>query len=244
MTDRPIPSRPLRLEILPQPDDSTCGPTCLQAVYAYHGRPEALARVIAEVEPLAAGGTLAVSLANHALARGWRALIYTYNLTVFDPTWFERPGVDLRERLETQARIKPDVKLREATGAYLRFLEQGGTLRMEELTPALIRRWLERERPILTGLSATYLYACAREVGEKKLHFDDLAGVPQGHFVVLCGYDRDRREVLVADPLHDNPGFRVPSYWVGVERLIGAILLGVLTYDANLLVLEPPEEPS
>jgi hypothetical protein len=25
-----------------------------------------------------------------------------------------------------------------------------------------------------------------------------------------------------------------------MQRLIGAILLGVLTYDANMLVLEPP----
>jgi hypothetical protein len=201
-----------------------------------------LARVIAEVEPLAAGGTLAVSLANHALARGWGALIYTCNLAVFDPTWFDRPGIDLRERLEAQARVKDDVKLREASEAYLRFLEQGGALRMEELTPRLIRRWLERERPILTGLSATWLYGCAREVGERVMHFDDLAGAPQGHFVVLCGFDRDRGQVLVADPLHDNPGFQVPSYQVGVERLINAILLGVLTYDANLLILEPPEE--
>jgi len=29
---------------------------------------------------------------------------------------------------------------------------------------------------------------------------------------------------------------------VPVQRLINAILLGVLTYDGNLLVLEPPEE--
>lgn len=237
----PAPGRSLRLEILPQPDDITCGPTCLHAVYGYHGHTMSLARVIEEVEPLRAGGTLAVSLANHALARGWRALIYTYNLSVFDPTWFDRPGVDLRERLHAQARTKDDPRLREATGAYLEFLERGGSLHMEELNPAFIRHWLERERPILTGLSATYLYGCAREVGDRVLYFDDLAGVPQGHFVVLSGFDRDRGEVLVADPLHDNPGFRVPSYWVGVQRLIGAILLGVLTYDANLLILEPPE---
>ena len=27
----------LDVPILTQPDDSTCGPTCLHAVYAYHG---------------------------------------------------------------------------------------------------------------------------------------------------------------------------------------------------------------
>jgi hypothetical protein len=27
---------------------------------------------------------------------------------------------------------------------------------------------------------------------------------------------------------------------VGIHRLLGAIMLGVLTYDGNLLVLDPP----
>ena len=230
----------LTLDILPQPDDSTCGPTCLQAVYRYHGDPLPLPRVIAEVTPLASGGTLAVFLANHALARGYGAIIYTYNLTVFDPTWFQRPGLDLRERLRAQAGVKRSRKLLDATDAYLEFLDRGGELRHEELTPRLIESWLERERPILTGLSATYLYDCARESGDHVLRPDDAAGSPQGHFVVLCGNDAARGRVLVADPLQDNPRFGSHYYWVDTDRVLGAILLGVLTYDANLLILEPP----
>jgi hypothetical protein len=48
---------------------------------------------------------------------------------------------------------------------------------MEVLTPSLLRRWLERDRPVLTGLSATFLYDCAREVGDEVLVEDDLRGV-------------------------------------------------------------------
>jgi len=48
--------------------------------------------------------------------------------------------------------------------------------------------------------------------------------------------------VCVADPLEDNPRFKEPVYWLPMQRVINAILLGVLTYDANLLVLEPPEK--
>jgi hypothetical protein len=47
--------------------------------------------------------------------------------------------------------------------------------------------------------------------------------------------------VHVADPLQDNPRYGSHYYTVGMQRLLGAILLGVLTYDANLLVLEPPD---
>ena len=67
----------------------TCGPTCLQAVYRYFGDDLPLEQVVAETPSLAEGGTLAVLLGCHALRRGYQATIYTFNLDVFDPSWFE-----------------------------------------------------------------------------------------------------------------------------------------------------------
>lgn len=227
----------LDLEILPQPDDTTCGPTCLQAVYRYWGDSVSLDRVIEEVEPLPGGGTLAVSLACNALRRGYAAEIYTYNLRLFDPTWFVG-DVDIAERLKTQRKHKGGRKLGISTDAYLEYLSLGGSVRFEELRPSLIRRFLNRRTPILTGLSATYLYRCARE---RKDEYDDVRGQPVGHFVVLSGYDRKKREITVSDPSSDNPRFRKHRYGVNMNRLITAIALGVMTYDANLLVITPKE---
>lgn len=68
---------------------------------------------------------------------------------------------------------------------------------------------------------------------------DDVRGDPSGHFVVLCGYDKDSGTVLVADPLQPNPLSESHIYGIAVERVICAILLGILTYDANLLIIEP-----
>src|SRR5690606_25523649 len=229
----------LKVDVLTQPDDCTCGPTCLQGVYAYLGDAISLEQVIAETRRLEDGGTLAVLLGCHALSRGYRASIHTYNLQVFDPTWFVA-GVDLIAKLKAQAAVKAAPKLQAATEAYIEFLEQGGRLRFEDLTPAVIRRYLNRGVPILTGLSATYLYRSKRELTvDGRLEFDDVKGVPMGHFVVLCGYHRAERCVLVAAPWgpHPSPGSR--QYWVGIDRLINSILLGIITYDANLLVIEP-----
>ena len=78
----------LEFDILPQPDNMSCGPTCLHALYRYYGDELPLEAVIEQVESLEGGGTLAVLLACHALRRGYDATIYTYNLKVFDPTWF------------------------------------------------------------------------------------------------------------------------------------------------------------
>jgi hypothetical protein len=229
----------LELDMHLQPDDESCGPTCLHAVYRYWGDELPLHRLIAEVELLDTGGTLGVLLALHALRRGYRSTLYTYNLQLFDPTWFIEPRTDLRERLESQAAEKEDGRLRFATRAYIDYLALGGDIHFEELSPQLIRRHLERDQPILTGLSATYLYGCARERGWGRLEADDIRGYPTGHFVVLGGYDADSDEVHIADPLHESPSHGSRYYPVGMQRLLGAILLGVLTYDAVLVILEP-----
>src|SRR5207244_2038397 len=76
----------LKLDILPQPDDTTCGPTCLHALYRYYDDELSLDTVIDQVQSLEGGGTLAVLLACHALRRGYDATLYTYNLQLFDPT--------------------------------------------------------------------------------------------------------------------------------------------------------------
>ena len=229
----------LALDILPQPDDVTCGPTCLQAVYRYYGDDLSLDQVITEVPMLEAGGTLGVWLACHALKRGYRATIYTFKLQMFDPSWFQPGAADIVARLETQLTYKDDPKLHTATRAYLEYFKLGGRLKLADLTPALIRRYLKRQQPIITGLSATFLYRSPREFGDK-CDYDDVRGVPSGHFVVLCGYDQKMREVLIADPLHANPISDGQIYHSSIDRVINAILLGVLTFDGNLIILEPP----
>ena len=139
----------LPVEILPQPDDETCGPTCLHAVYRYWGDDIALREVVESVRTLTAQGrgTLALMLGVHSLGRRYKACLYTFNVH----------------------------------------------------------------------------------------------GEPAGHFVVLHGYDLRARQVTVADPLADNPGFDSQRYSASMSRLVPSIMLGVLTYDANLLVIKPGE---
>lgn len=244
--------------ILPQPDEISCGPTCLQAVFHYFGDELELEQVIRDTPSLDDGGTLAVMLGTLALERGYKAKIFTYNLRVFDPSWFtpdrrkndhrkdefqaptERfPQVDLIEKLKEQIRLKEGQKLHLACRAYSKFIKLGGEVRMHDLNKALIRHYLTQEIPILTGLSSTYLYQSARE-RQRDMKPDDLRGTPTGHFVVLCGEKPPpKKTVRVADPYVPNPFAEDRYYDVSFDRLICAILLGVLTYDANLLIIQP-----
>jgi hypothetical protein len=232
----------LTLEILAQPTDETCGPACLHAVYRFLEDPLPLERVVDEVTRLGTGGTLAAYLGVHALERGYRATIYTYNLELFDPTWFSGSQGAIEQHLLEQLEVKSSKRrLVTATEAHLEYLAAGGSVHFEELSPDLVRRILSRGVPIMTGLSATYLYGCAREVydTEGRSTYDPIGGFPTGHFVVLHGYDPGTDSVLVADPFHGNPLSDGHTYRVGIVRLLGAIMLGVLSYDGNLLVIEP-----
>lgn len=226
----------MKLDILPQPDETTCGPTCLHAVYNYYGDDVPLRQVIEETGELEEGGTLGVMLACHALARGYSSRMYTYNLRVFDPTWFELDASEIVACLRKRAAAKRNAKLKTAIGYYVRYLDAGGEIRLEDLTAGLIRRHLKAETPILTGLSATFLYRDIRELG---LASDDIRGDPSGHFVVLSGYDRERRTVQVADPYLPNPFSDRQVYSVSIERVLCSILLGIVTYDANLVIIQP-----
>ncbi|MCA8953410.1 MAG: hypothetical protein KDE27_28110 [Planctomycetes bacterium] len=229
-------------DIRRQPDDTTCGPTCLHAVYRYWGHEVGLGAVAARVPTLPDGGTLGVLLATDALAHGYRATLITWNLNVFDPTWFRPDAAPLRDNLVRRAEAKShDAKLHAAATAYVEFVDRGGAIRFRDLTPRLLAASLRRRVPILTGLSATFLYQEARQRPSDDVP-DDIAGEPVGHFVVLTGYEPKRRAVYVTDPMHPNALSPNHTYPVSIDRVVGAIYLGVLTYDANLILIEPQRQ--
>jgi hypothetical protein len=232
----------LGFDIQAQPDDVTCGPTCLHALYQYYKDELALKDVIKEVKQLKNGGTLAVMLANHALKRGYKAVIYTYNLNLFDPSWFSLSRKKIIRNLKEQMDFKRKRrKLQIASKAYIQFLEAGGEVRFDELDEKLIKGFLNNATPIVTGLSSTYLYGAQREIPQFNI-YDSIKGEPTGHFVVISGYDEQKNCVYLADPINPNPLGKGQYYSVSFTRLINSILLGVITYDANLLIIEPSKK--
>jgi hypothetical protein len=234
----------LDFDINMQPDNLTCGPTCLHAVYRYYNDAISLPAVVAEVPSIEEGGTLAVYLACHALRRGYKTTIFPYNLQIFDPTWSAIPPKDIAAKLRRQLSFKKDIPGFElVTSAYLEYLELGGQLKFEVMTASLLRRYLKKSIPILTGLSATYLYDDAREYDTRRgSKYDDVRGESTGHFVVLTGYNKEDRSVAVADPLKKNPIASSRYYCVNIYRLICAIMLGILSYDGNLLIIQPKKK--
>jgi len=199
--------------------------------------------VIGTVERTTSGGSLASYLGKDALTRDFSAIIYVNNLVLFDPTWFNGGRCDsnlLIKKLQLQLQFKNNDDQVQSSIAYINFLKLGGEVRFETINAQLLKKYFAQSIPILTGLSATYLYQSARYVYIGADAFEnDIEGTPCGHFVLLCGYDDSRHWVVVADPSEENPLSHDNYYKVDIHRLINAIMLGVLTYDANLLIIQP-----
>jgi len=228
--------------MLPQPTESTCGPTCLHAIYRHFRAEISLEELIGEIPEHEEGGTLSVNLALHALRQGFDATTYSYNLRIFDPTWWNLEPAELVDKLTQRIPCLKVEKLIQTHQAYIEFIQLGGRIRFNDLTPAFLHRLLLRGAPILTGLSATYLYQTVRELPDST--DDDVAGFPTGHFVVVNGFDPDSMEVIIADPYMDNPFNIKGVYRISVHRFINAVMLGIVTYDANLLIITPPKADS
>jgi hypothetical protein len=237
-------ARELAVQHFTQPDDMTCGPTALRKVYHFYGLDLELPAVTDTLERNEDGGTLAVFLGTAALRQGFRSRLYTYDLRIFDPTWATLDSEALVGRIRARFPYLSNEKRKRAAVAYVRFLESGGEICFDDLTPGLLRDIIDRGHPVLAGLSATYLYGFTRERWDSdagRLVDDDVAGDPTGHFVVISGYDEGGRRLTVLDPSAHVPASPDGRIRVGAERLINAVLLGDVTHDAVLLEVWPPE---
>lgn len=228
------------IKLNPQPTDTTCGPTCLHGIYRYLGDQEGHQDLIEDIHYTEGGGTLGVHLGIDALQKGFEVEIFTHNLNVFDPSWFKLSQNDLIDKLLAQSAaksgVKSDAKTVEASQFYAEFLKSGGKIKFSELNPMFLYKVLEENGPVICGLSATYLYMSKREIDET-CEYDDINGYPQGHFVVISGMLKDLSKIEVTDPLEQNPLSAGQKYLVDTRHFINSILIGVITYDANILTI-------
>lgn len=218
-----------------QPDDESCGITCLQAIYNHYGLATTLEELKSRIEHWRTGGTVSVNLARNALAMGFAAEIHTYNVKIFDPTWKGLDARELERKLKQRQRKIRSKRQKKVIGFYLDFLRKGGKLSFDDLDEALFDRLFARPAPLICGLSATYLYQTSRETADNRE--DDIVGQPVGHFVVVSAWDSARRIVTISDPLRKNPISETGIYRLPFTRFSNAVMLGILTYDENLLAI-------
>ena len=247
MSPRHPARRVLNVPRYAQPDDVSCGPTCLAQVLAWYGDHRPIPALMARTPTTPDGGTLAVHLGQVALDLGYRARLHPFGARVFDPTWWELEDEEIALRLAQRAEGLQSPTARAEVEAWLRFLVSGGYIDFHEPSAKVLVRILSKGRPIICGLNATWLYREARTNPVTNAD-DDVHGHPMGHFVTVVGYTGRGLHFHVNDPseeasvavtgnsAHEDPG----RYPLRSDRLIHAILLGDATSDAVLLEIWPP----
>ncbi len=221
-----------------QPDDESCGITCLHSIYQYYGNQTTIDELRKAVVHWSTGGTVGVNLGRNALNHGFTAEIFTYNIKVFDPTWHQLPQKELITKLKLRQQKVRSNRQKKIISFYLDFIRLGGKVRFDDLNEKLIQDQFAKQRPIICGLSATYLYQEIRELPNGQEN--DIMGHPVGHFVIVSDYDPSKHEVQIHDPLRRNPISKTGVYTLPFQKFSNAVMLGILTYDANLLVIGKP----
>lgn len=252
MASRPPPRRVLPVPRFAQPDDVSCGPTCLAQVLTYYGDLRPISSLTARIRRNRDGGTLAVHIAALALELGYQVRLYPFGVRVFDPTWWDCDGEELHDLLHARARRLVELGAPadevESVEAWRDLIAAGGRVAFHEPTTQLVARVIDRGRPLIVGLNATWLYREIRHRPDDNQP-DAFGGWPVGHFVVVCGYTGHGRHLHVRDPSEDAPEHLHPegahrgSYPVPGDRLIHAVLLGDLTRDAVMIEIWPRHRP-
>jgi hypothetical protein len=210
-------------------------PDLLAQVYRFLGYERAVDEVISDTRRNADGGTLGVYLGISALRNGFRPTIYTYNLRIFDPTWRRLSPPEISGKLRERRRFVRSRRLKRAIAAYVEYLGMGCRVPVFRARCGFLVGLLQTGHPILTGFERNVpLWVRSRTQRGVRRRF---AASPRGISSSCAGYYPRSDRFVVRDPSSNIPFSRNGKYTVEARRLIAAILLGDVTYDANLLVL-------
>ena len=143
-----------------QPDDLSCGPTCLAQVYRYYGHDKRAVRtVIDETARNPDGGTLAVYLGVSALRNGFGAASTRTTCGSSIPPGGSSPAAIAQAGEAAPAPGRPArPKLQRSRAAYIEFLGPRRQGALPELTRELMVRILAAAVTPSSRVGATYLY--------------------------------------------------------------------------------------
>ncbi|MBN1900523.1 hypothetical protein JW926_04265 [Candidatus Sumerlaeota bacterium] len=222
-----------KLDIAPeiQPDDISCGLSCLKMVLDYYDQEQDMQALSEICPPLYDIGLFDSQLGKTAIDLGFDVTIYTYNYRIFHPIWNRLHLSDLIGKLVIKQACAMTPHQALSARHYIEYLQKGGELLFYPLSKELILAHLDQEIPVIAALDMSFLYDCVA-------FYDEFSEYRATHFVIIHGYDPKRNVFHVCDPWHSIP---IPHengrYAVDADRVINAIFLGQDRNDSSLIVI-------
>jgi len=220
------------LEPVCQPDECSCGLSCLKMVLACHGRSFFHDDLNELTPPNPDIGLYDSHLGLAAIQLGFAATIYTYNYRIFHPIWNRLSRKDLMGKLATRQMCAMTPQQALAAELYIEFLRAGGELLFYPLSRELILAHFNRDLPLIAALDMSFLYDCMA-------FYDEFSEHRATHFVVLHGYNPEDNTFFISDPWYSIP---LPNkngqYYIDADRVINAIFLGQERNDSAIIVIQ------
>jgi len=220
----------LQIPIIQQTeDDKTCGPTCMAMIYRFYGKEISRKQILKDLKIEKDETTYTFQLARHFQNSDLKVKGIVSHPDITDFSWRDLSHKELIEKIKEW--IPFNIKHRWARSAlyYLYFLQEGGTIKITSLNNKIIEKALQNNSLILAPLDESWLWGKRKISGQAK--FDDLKGKTTGHFVIICGMDKDKFKII--DPYPTKKEGKEREYWVDKDQVLASILM----WSAELLVI-------
>jgi len=211
----------LNIPQLSQETAFSCLPACLQQVFGYYHIVVSQEEMLNELKKPERG--MSIPKAGLFLKKyGFKPLIITNNIQIFDPAWFRLSNVALIKNIKKRRQFL-DKYNQSLIDDYVKYLKMGGQINFETISLELFVKYLSKNIPIVAELASTFLYKKSKST--KPGRFDgSIKGDIDGHCVVIAGFNDDKIKVVDPDA-KNNPFNKKGIYWIQARELIASIFV-------------------
>jgi hypothetical protein len=208
----------------------TCGPSCLLNIYQHFGRKTSLATILKELGVKNDESTHLPQLARHLNRNRLKTVILSSCAHNISPNWATKNKKEVIELLKKWVTHNSKDKWLADALHLLFYLQEGGEVKLVDLTTKVIDGHLAKSDVVLSCLEESWLWGKRKISGTAK--FDNIRGHTEGHFVVV--YDRRGSDYLVSDPFPTGLKGKEGLYAVDKEKL----LVSTLIWGAQVLAIK------
>jgi ABC-type bacteriocin/lantibiotic exporter with double-glycine peptidase domain len=193
-----------------------CGICCVRTLSGFYGK-KVFSKQVLEKCDLHPFGVFTVDLGLFLLEEGFDVDIYSFDLSLVNPSWSKSSETELLERLKEL--YLGDEFNRKKLEKTISFIECGGRFKVKIPEEKMLIDSIKKKVPVMISVNASVLY-------DKR---SDLA-----HFVVVNGFTKN--SFIVSDPFFEG------EYSVSKKKLLFAWFTESINSSGYLLKITPSKK--
>lgn len=202
-------------------ESCACGPICLLNIYEYYKKDISLNKILKDLNIELKEQTHCAQLARHLNNNKLKTTIYSSCAGNISPDWKGKTQEEIVELLKRWVTYNYRNSWLKDALYLLFYLQEGGNIKIVDLSKEIIDKCLEEKHLILTSLDDSWLW------GKRKINqqakYDSIKGYANGHSIVIYGKTKDK--YLISDSYPTEIEGKDGLYSVNKDKLLVSILL-------------------